>query len=134
MKLIGQKTNRAGHRRPDQGRHGRRPPADDPPARLLGQQLGGQPAPADHRPGQGRPGCVALEIHWPTSGTTQVFRDIAADQAIEVTEFAKDYRKLDWKPVPRPEIELGAASITYPSLAKSRDCAAWAKSMLSRGG
>ena len=31
-----------------------------------------------------------LEIHWPTSGTTQVFRDIAADQAIEVTEFAAD--------------------------------------------
>ena len=29
-----------------------------------------------------------LEIHWPTSGTTQIFRDIAADQAIEVTEFA----------------------------------------------
>ncbi len=31
---------------------------------------------------------AVLEIHWPTSGTTQVFRDIAADQAIEVTEFA----------------------------------------------
>jgi hypothetical protein len=43
-----------------------------------------------------------LEVHWPTSGTTQVFRDIAADQAIEVTEFAKDYRKLDWKPIPAP--------------------------------
>ena len=44
-----------------------------------------------------------LEIHWPTSGTTQVFRDIAADQAIEVTEFADDYRKLDWKPIALPE-------------------------------
>jgi FG-GAP-like repeat/ASPIC and UnbV len=44
-----------------------------------------------------------LEIHWPTSGTTQVFRDIAADQAIEVTEFAESYRRLDWKPVPQPE-------------------------------
>jgi hypothetical protein len=41
-----------------------------------------------------------LEIHWPTSGTTQVFRDIAADQAIEVTEFAVTYRALHWKPVP----------------------------------
>ena len=29
-----------------------------------------------------------LQIDWPTSGTTQVFRDIAANQAIEVTEFA----------------------------------------------
>ena len=33
-----------------------------------------------------------LEIHWPASGTTQVFRDIAADQAIEVSEFAESYR------------------------------------------
>jgi hypothetical protein len=44
-----------------------------------------------------------LEVHWPTSGTTQVFRDIAADQAIEVTEFAADYRPLSWKPIPLPE-------------------------------
>jgi hypothetical protein len=43
-----------------------------------------------------------LEIHWPTSGTTQVFRDVAVNQAIEITEFAKEYRKLDWKPVPAP--------------------------------
>jgi hypothetical protein len=41
-----------------------------------------------------------LEITWPTSGTTQVFRDLAADQAIEVTEFAKDYRKLNRKLIP----------------------------------
>jgi hypothetical protein len=40
-----------------------------------------------------------LEIHWPTSGTTQVFRNLAVDQAIEVTEFANDYRKLDWGPI-----------------------------------
>jgi ASPIC and UnbV/FG-GAP-like repeat len=44
-----------------------------------------------------------LEIHWPTSGTTQVFRDIVANQAIEVTEFAESYRPLDWKPIPQPE-------------------------------
>ena len=31
---------------------------------------------------------AVLEIHWPASGKTQVFRDIAANQAIEVTEFA----------------------------------------------
>jgi hypothetical protein len=41
-----------------------------------------------------------LEIHWPTSGTTQVFRDLDADQAIQVTEFADPYRRLDWKPIP----------------------------------
>lgn len=46
---------------------------------------------------------AALEIYWPTSGTTQVFRDIAVDQAIEVTEFADEYRVLDRKPIPAPE-------------------------------
>jgi hypothetical protein len=44
-----------------------------------------------------------LEVYWPTSGTTQVFRDIAADQAIEVTEFVESYRPLNWKPIPLPE-------------------------------
>jgi hypothetical protein len=38
---------------------------------------------------------AVLEIHWPTSGTTQVLRNIAADQAIEVTEFAESHRPLD---------------------------------------
>jgi hypothetical protein len=53
--------------------------------------------------GLGKAGTVAvLEVHWPTSRTTQVFRDIGADQSIEITEFAKDYRKLDWKPIPGP--------------------------------
>jgi hypothetical protein len=43
-----------------------------------------------------------LEIHWPTSGTNQVFHDIAADQAIEVTEFATSYRPLKWTPIQEP--------------------------------
>jgi hypothetical protein len=46
---------------------------------------------------------ASLEIYWPTSDTTQVFRDIPADQAIEVTELEDSYRKLDWKPLPVPE-------------------------------
>lgn len=46
---------------------------------------------------------AVLEVHWPTSGTTQVFHDLAAGQAIEVTEFAKDYRVLDRKPIPMPK-------------------------------
>ncbi|MHC5538908.1 FG-GAP repeat domain-containing protein [Singulisphaera rosea] len=45
----------------------------------------------------------SLEIYWPTSDTTQVFRDVDADQAIEVTEFAKEYRRLDWSPIPLPK-------------------------------
>ena len=41
-----------------------------------------------------------LEIHWPTSGTTQVFRNVAANQAIEVTEGENQYRVVPQKPVP----------------------------------
>ena len=58
------------------------------------------------RSGLARPsGIERLEIHWPTSGTTQVFRDVAVNQAIEVTEFAEDYRKLE-----RPKIDWETAS------------------------
>ncbi|MHC5537189.1 CRTAC1 family protein [Singulisphaera rosea] len=42
---------------------------------------------------------ATLEITWPTSGTTQVFRDIPTDQAIEITEFADNYKSLGWKPI-----------------------------------
>jgi hypothetical protein len=40
-----------------------------------------------------------LEIHWPTSGTTQTFKDIEVNQAIAITEFATSYEKLDWRPI-----------------------------------
>jgi hypothetical protein len=45
---------------------------------------------------------AVLEVRWPTSKTTQVFRDVAVNQAVEITEFAEGYRQLDWKPVPAP--------------------------------
>ena len=38
-----------------------------------------------------------LEVFWPTSQTTQTFRDIAADQAIEITEGVDSF-----KPLPQP--------------------------------
>ena len=38
-----------------------------------------------------------LEVSWPTSGTTQTFRDVAADQAIEISEGADSF-----KPLPQP--------------------------------
>jgi hypothetical protein len=41
-----------------------------------------------------------LEISWPTSRTTQTFRDIAADQAIEVTEGAATYQPLASRRIP----------------------------------
>ncbi|HEV3142780.1 MAG TPA: CRTAC1 family protein, partial [Gemmataceae bacterium] len=54
--------------------------------------------------GLGKASRVALlEISWPTSGTTQVFRDLDVNQAIEITEFASEYRKLDWKAIPVPK-------------------------------
>jgi hypothetical protein len=44
-----------------------------------------------------------LEIFWPTSGETQVFRDVPTNQAIEITEFAKEYKKREYKPIAVPK-------------------------------
>jgi hypothetical protein len=67
-----------------------------------GSSFGGNPL--QQTIGLGKAARVArMEIHWPTSGTTQVICDIPADQAIEVTEFAEGFRPLDWKPLPQPE-------------------------------
>jgi hypothetical protein len=41
-----------------------------------------------------------LEIWWPASNTTQVFEDVAVDQAIEITEFEGEYRPLNWSRIP----------------------------------
>jgi hypothetical protein len=46
---------------------------------------------------------AVLEVHWPTSGTTQIFHDVAVNQAIEITELADEYRTLDWQPVSVPK-------------------------------
>src|SRR5262249_10387275 len=62
-----------------------------------GSSFGGNPL--EQHFGLGRAETVAtLEIHWPTSGTTQVFHDIPPDHIIEVTEFAASYRSLERKP------------------------------------
>jgi hypothetical protein len=102
VKLIGQKTNRAAI-----GARIKVVTAGSQPQTIhrhisSGSSFGGNPlqqsiglADADR--------IAELEIHWPTSGTRQVFKDIAADQAIEIMEFATDYRKLDWKPIPLPQ-------------------------------
>jgi hypothetical protein len=44
-----------------------------------------------------------LQIDWPTSGTTQVFRDIPANQLIEVTEGEPGYKSSRPRPIPLPE-------------------------------
>jgi hypothetical protein len=45
---------------------------------------------------------ATLEIHWPTSRTTQVFRDIAADQAIEIVEGTAEFRPRTFPTIPLP--------------------------------
>ncbi|OWK37771.1 CRTAC1 family protein [Fimbriiglobus ruber] len=60
--------------------------------------------PLEQHVGLGKADRVAvLEVYWPTSGTTQVFRDVPVNRGIEVTEFATDYRTLDRKPIPLPK-------------------------------
>ena len=67
-----------------------------------GSSFGGNPL--QQTIGLGKATRVArMEIHWPTSGTTQVLRDIPADQAIEITEFSDGFRPLNWKPLPQPQ-------------------------------
>jgi hypothetical protein len=41
-----------------------------------------------------------LQVDWPSSGTTQVFRDIPANLRVEITEFERDYRTLPYKQLP----------------------------------
>jgi hypothetical protein len=94
VKLVGQKTNRAAV--------GARIKVVTAPGESQtihrhissGSSFGANPF--EQTIGLGQAERIALlEIHWPTSGTTQAFRDVAVDQAIEVTEFAENYRKLD---------------------------------------
>jgi hypothetical protein len=102
VKLIGQKTNRAAI-----GARIKVIAAGDPPLTVhrhvsSGSSFGGNPL--QQHIGLGKASSVAtLEIYWPTSGTTQVFHDLHVNQAIEITEFANDYRKLNWTPVPLPK-------------------------------
>jgi hypothetical protein len=102
LKLVGQKTNRAAI-----GARIKVVTAGEKPLTIhrhvsSGSSFGANPL--QQTIGLARSERVALlEIHWPTSGTTQVFRDISADQAIEVTEFADAYRPLAWKPLPPPQ-------------------------------
>lgn len=102
VKLVGQKTNRAAI-----GARIKAVTAGEAPATVHRHVTSGSSFGANtlrQTIGLAKSARAAtLEVHWPTSGTTQVFRDIAADQAIEVTEFAEAYRALDEKPLPKPE-------------------------------
>jgi hypothetical protein len=102
VKLIGKKTNRAAI--------GARIKVVTSGAKPLtvhrhvssGSSFGGNPL--QQTIGLGKGSAIdRLEIHWPTSQTTQVFRNLDVDQAIEVTEFSGGYRKLNWRPIRVPE-------------------------------
>jgi hypothetical protein len=101
VKLVGKKTNRAAI-----GARIKVVTAGEKPMTIhrhisSGSSFGGNAL--EQTIGLARAGKVAaLEVRWPTSGTTQVFRDIPADRIIEVTEFAEGYRELDRKPLPSP--------------------------------
>ena len=41
-----------------------------------------------------------LEVFWPTTGETQRFENVAADQFIEITEGESDFRKMEWRTTP----------------------------------
>jgi hypothetical protein len=98
LKLVGRKTNRAAI-----GARIKLVTAGEPPLTIHRLVSSGSSFGANALEQTiGLAGAVrvaSLEIHWPTSETTQIFRDITADQAIEVTEYAENYRRLDWKPV-----------------------------------
>jgi len=44
-----------------------------------------------------------IEVTWPTSNTTQTFRDLTADQALEITEGAKEPKPRAYKPIALPK-------------------------------
>jgi hypothetical protein len=98
IKLVGEKTNRAAI-----GARVKLITAGDHPQTIhrvisSGSSFGANPL--LQTIGIGRAQRIAqLEIRWPASATTQIFRDIAANQAIEITEFATAYRKLGWTAV-----------------------------------
>ncbi len=102
LKLVGKKTNRAAI-----GARIKVVTAGERPLTIhrhvsSGSSFGANPL--EQTIGLARANRVALlEIAWPASGTTQVFRDIPANRRIEVTEFAQDYRTLPIKPIPLPE-------------------------------
>jgi FG-GAP-like repeat/ASPIC and UnbV len=102
LKLIGKKTNRAAI-----GARIKVLTTGENPLIVhrhvgSGSSFGGNPL--QQTIGLGKAKAVAtLEIFWPTSQTTQVFRNVAVNQAIEVMEFAKDYQKLDWPRIPQPK-------------------------------
>ena len=107
IKLVGKKSNRAAI-----GARIKLTLPDNDPANIYryvtnGSSFGGSPL--QQHIGIGKATKIdTLEIYWPTSDTKQVFRNLAVDQAIEITEFETKYRKLNYTQLPAPK-KNGAA-------------------------
>ncbi|HLJ94452.1 MAG TPA: CRTAC1 family protein, partial [Gemmataceae bacterium] len=101
VKLVGQKTNRAAIGVRIKAVTGGASPLTVHRHVSSGSSFGGNPL--QQTIGLGNADSVAsLEIYWPTSQTRQVFRNVAVNQAIEITEFAEGYRRLNWLRLPLP--------------------------------
>jgi hypothetical protein len=102
VKLVGQKTNRAAI-----GARIKLVTAGDNPLTIYrhvtsGSSFGANPL--EQTIGIGKADRIAsLEVYWPTSKSTQTFNDLSPNQYIELTEFAKDYRKKEMKRIPLPK-------------------------------
>jgi hypothetical protein len=46
----------------------------------------------------------SVEVFWPVSNTTQVFKNVATKRFFEITEFSEELRELEYKQIPLPEI------------------------------
>ncbi len=110
VKLAGTKTNRQGV-----GARIKIITEDTPPLTIhrhvsSGSSFGANPL--EQTIGLGPADRVALlEIHWPTSGTTQVFRDLAVNQFVEVIETATTYRTLNLPRISLPEKGDGLSGV-----------------------
>jgi hypothetical protein len=58
-----------------------------------------------------------LTVSWPTSKTTQTFRDVAADQSLEITEGSDSFKVLHQPRLPSPP---AADQSRTPDSTKSR--------------
>jgi hypothetical protein len=101
VKLVGKKTNRCAI-----GARIKVVTAGDHPLTVYREVTSGSSFganPLEQLIGIGKAERIALlEVHWPTSGTTQTFRDLPVNQAIEVTEFATNFRKRAYKSISLP--------------------------------
>lgn len=95
IRLVGTRSNRAGVGARLRLRLTRDGEVSDV-YRQVGMGAGFGSAPLEQHIGLGAATTlVALEVHWPASGTTQIFPNVPLDAAIEITEGEPELRRLD---------------------------------------